>query len=373
MRMDITRLTISKLDIPFKYVFSHATASRVRTESIVVIAESIHGTKGFGEGCPRSYVTGETIKSAFDFFETHKKDLKRIQNLDDMKSWQIQHQGTIDENPAIWCAIELAFLDLLGQETTQSIEALLSFPELSETFQYTAVLGTDNIETFQKQLQQYSALGFTDFKLKVSGHLTDDRQKLNLLDELNIHNVRIRLDANNLWKLSEEAITYLTQLEYQFFGIEEPLEANDYQGCRKIYDALRARIILDESFLRISQFQSIQDCPETWIINIRISKMGGVLRSLAIAKQAKILGIPVIIGAQVGETSILSRAALTVANAYRDILLGQEGAVGTHLLEHDMTDQPIMFEKGGVVSPQPFGSTPGLGLNCHVSRTDLVE
>jgi len=41
--------------------------------------------------------------------------------------------------------------------------------------------------------------------------------------------------------------------------------------------------------------------------------MGGILRSLAIAEQAKQIGIPIIIGAQVGETSILTRAALTLA------------------------------------------------------------
>jgi len=121
-------------------------------------------------------------------------------------------------------------------------------------------------------------------------------------------------------------------------------------------------MILDESFLRIEQLNYLQKDPQSWIINIRISKMGGMLRSLEIGRQAQAMGIQIIIGAQVGETSILTRAALTVANQYHDNLLAQEGAFGTYLLEHDITDTPLMFGKGGTLDPQPLSSQPGLGL-----------
>ena len=67
--------------------------------------------------------------------------------------------------------------------------------------------------------------------------------------------------------------------------------------------------------------------------------MGGILCSLGIAKEASKLNVPIIIGAQVGETSILTRAALTVAITYRDILLAQEGAFGTYLLKRDKVDR----------------------------------
>ena len=65
-----------------------------------------------------------------------------------------------------------------------------------------------------------------------------------------------------------------------------------------------------------------------------------------------------------GETSILTRAALTVANCARDILIAQEGAFGTHLLRRDITDPPIMFGEGGIVdvSVLAIGQTHGFGL-----------
>jgi L-alanine-DL-glutamate epimerase-like enolase superfamily enzyme len=358
--MKIKEISIEELKIPFKQVFSHASAARKMTEAVLVKAESEGGLIGYGEGCPRSYVTGENTQTANRFFAEKKTEIVNIINVDGIKKYVQVNDVFINKNPAAWCAIELALFDLLGKENNQSMESLLCVPELSGIFQYTAVLGFTELESYKKQLQQYAHTGFTDYKIKVSGELDKDKQKIDALRELEAE-TRVRLDANNLWEVAEQAIDYIKALDYPFFAIEEPLKANDYSGCRSICDALSMPVILDESFLRMEQFEHIVDIPENWIINLRISKMGGILRSLAIAEEANRLGIPIIIGAQVGETSILTRAALTVANAYRDILLAQEGAFGTHLLENDIVEQPIMFGKAGELKSNFLGN--GLGLS----------
>lgn len=355
-------LTIKKLEIPFKQAFAHATAIRSCTEGVLVKAESSNGVIGIGEGCPRKYGTGETIHTATSFFELHREAWEQFRSLEDLKTWMTTNSQRIDRNPASWCAVELALLDRWGQEHGQSIEAFLDIQVLTWQFHYSAVLGTENVATFEKQAQQFSALDFFDFKMKVTGNLKNDRQKIEFLKHLPIKNLRIRLDANNLWKTSAEAVTYLKSLGFHFFAIEEPLQVGDFEGCRQISQQLDLSIILDESFLRMEQLKHLQADPQSWIINIRISKMGGILRSLAIAREAKATALPIIIGAQVGETSILTRAALTVANPYRDILLAQEGAFGSYLLQHDITDPPLMFGKGGILDPQPLSTLPGLGL-----------
>ena len=367
--MKIKKLTMKELNIPFKVSFTHATATRSETESVIVISESESGRTGYGEGCPRSYVTRETLDTSFKFFNTHLPQLIQIGELNHLISWISDHQGEIDRNPAAWCAIELALLDMECQEKGQPIEALLSLPELDSDFQYTAVLGVNSLDGFKKQAQRYTELGFCDFKIKVSGNLKDDQDKIKLFEFPDGHKSRIRLDANNLWDNSDEAIDYIAKLNYPFFAIEEPLKTGNYSGCRKIFEATKTPIILDESFIRQDQFQELKPSPEAWMINLRISKMGGILRSLAIAQQAEALGIPVIVGAQVGETSLLTRAALTVANAYSNNVVAQEGAFGTHLLERDITSKPIMFGKNGRLSVSNFSQKPGLGI--EIAEADL--
>lgn len=357
--MKIKTLAIQKLEIPFKLAFKHSSATRLKTEAVIVVAESARGNKGYGEGCPRSYVTGETLETVFEFFKSVQPELLDISNVDQIQAWVAEHPQALDKNPAAWCAVELALLDLIGKENQQPVESLLSLPELSGEFCYTAVLGVNTLPAFKKQLEKYTGLGFTDFKVKVSGNIKEDQERILLFKTLP-EPIKIRLDANNLWHDANEAIDYIGKLSHPFLAIEEPLQTGDYDGCKKIFQTLKIPIILDESFTRIGQFENILAAPKTWIVNLRISKMGGLLRSLAIAEQAQRLQIPIIIGAQVGETSILTRAALTVANAYREILLGQEGAFGTHLLEHDFTEPSIMFGKKGLLSATPLAQTPGL-------------
>ena len=360
--MQLEHIQMDYLQIPFKQSFSHAAATRQSTETVIVTAVSRNGSIAYGEGCPRHYVTGETITSALQFFEKIKQDVMTIQDLHDLKQWVNTHVAEIDQNAAAWCAIELALLDLLAKQSHQSVEALLDLPELCGSFQYSAVLGTDSMTAYTTQLQHYLHRGFTDFKVKVCGDFAQDRNKIALLRD-HTKPLTVRLDANNLWSDAQQASAYMQNLNYPFRAIEEPLTVNDYVGCRSIHNALQIPIILDESFLRHAQFEHLIEDPQTWIINLRVSKMGGLLRSLAIAETARELSIPLIIGAQVGETSILTRAALTIANACRDRIIAQEGAFGTYLLQHDITDQPIMFGREGKLDASGFHGKGGFAID----------
>ena len=358
-------LTLKTLEIPFRQAFSHSKATRTVTESLLVVAESANGLVGIGEGCPRRYVTGETIHTAREFFHMHRREWEQFNRLEDMQEWIAGNQVSIDANPAIWCAVELALLDHWGKEAGQSLEALLKLPELEGKFHYSAVLGTTSLEAHRKQAEQFASLGFTDFKIKLSGEMDLDRERIEVVNKLNIQYAAIRLDANNLWTDPSDVIDYIPKLNASFTAIEEPLQVGDYVGCQKVNQTLQVPIILDESFLRLNHFQELIGDPGTWVINIRISKMGGVLRSLAVADAARTNNIPIIIGAQVGETSILTRAALTVANRYRDILLAQEGAFGTYLLECDITEKPLMFGKEGLLFAESLSTKSGHGIVVH--------
>ncbi len=360
--MRLEHLTMERLEIPFKQSFSHASAIRKTTETVIVKAIDAKGAVAYGEGCPRQYVTGETINSALQFFERVSADVKAFRHLDDVAQWVESNAIDINANPAAWCAIELALLDLMACEAGRSVESSLGLPELSGIFQYSAVIGADDPTICAKQLQRYVQQGFTDFKIKVSGDFDRDKENIALLRDQTIP-LTVRMDANNVWTDKAQAIEYIQALDYEFKGIEEPLGVNDYAGCQTISTALKIPVILDESFLNITQFAELTGFPGKWIINLRISKMGGLLRSLTIAEMARSCNIPIIIGAQVGETSILTRAALTVANAYKHQTIAQEGAFGTYLLSRDITPDPIMFGPGGKLDVSPFSGRAGFSID----------
>ena len=179
--------------------------------------------------------------------------------------------------------------------------------------------------------------------------------------------IHVRVDANNLWPDSETAVKYLRALNYPLSAIEEPLRSKNIEQLREVSNQLDMPIILDESFLRENQFEVLEPDPEHWIINLRISKMGGLLRSLDIVERARARHIPLIVGAQVGETSLLTRAAITIMHVARDICVAREGAFGTRLLTHDICDIPLMFGQSGILDTDSYLYFRNDGLGIPIS------
>ena len=362
------KLKLYQLDIPFTAAFAHSSAVRAATQSVWVEAHADQ-LVGVGESCPREYVTGESVNSVHGFFETYRDGLcQEIDSVEDLAAWADTHTDIIDANPAAWCAIELALLDLFAQRKNLPIEQVVGVAPITGTFTYSAVVGDSAPEAFHATVARYLKMGFVDFKLKLSGNAMRDRQKIDTFRDLNdVKPMRVRLDANNLWDDAETAAHDLANLEYAFAGIEEPLAANDIDGMRLVAARLGCPIILDESLLRADQLAPFAKDPEKWVVNVRVSKMGGLLRSLAVIKTARDLGLTIIVGAQVGETSVLTRAGLVAAHASHDVLFAQEGAFGTHLLQEDIANPSLMFEASGVLDADAYNlsENPGWGLTVH--------
>jgi len=79
--------------------------------------------------------------------------------------------------------------------------------------------------------------------------------------------------------------------------------------------------------------------------------------------QARDRGWSMIVGAQVGETSILTRAGMVLARAMGGALRAMEGGAGLHLLTRDPVAPVLQFGAGGAIDLAQIALEPaGLGL-----------
>jgi L-alanine-DL-glutamate epimerase-like enolase superfamily enzyme len=357
-------LDAAPLTIPFTTRFAHASADRGETATIVVTATSAAGVVGVGEGCPRPYVTGETVESALAFVAAHRASLVGVSSLETLQAWLAAHAADIDRHPAAFCAVELALLDLFGRTAGRPLEALLDLPPLAGAFEYTAILGDMEPAAFGRMAARYDALGMRDLKVKLSGDLTRDRAKLAALAPSDAPR-RLRVDANNLWPDVDTAVRYLRALDAPLFAVEEPLApAGRLEDLAALAHTHGVPIVVDESATTVADVADLTATAARWLVNVRVSKMGGVLRALDVVDTARGAGLGIVVGAQVGETSRLTRAGLTVAHAAGELLVAQEGAFGTHLLARDVCEPPLMFGAGGrlEVGAHPRLLAPGLGI-----------
>jgi L-alanine-DL-glutamate epimerase-like enolase superfamily enzyme/pimeloyl-ACP methyl ester carboxylesterase len=371
------RLHFSELRVPLKTTFRHASAARTHGESLWVEA-SRGAHRGYGEGCPRSYVTGETRASCRQWLTTwHAAIQSECVSLDALRVWHAEHSATIDASPSAWCAIECALLDLFASERGQSVEALLGLAPPGGPHVYSAVLGNDAPWKTRFLIDQYCILGLTDFKVKLGGDLEIDRQKLRSIAELaawhGVPSHRVRVDANNLWaEAPERASEYLRALDCDLFGVEEPVKPRDVERHSQISVELGVPIILDESLCTLADLEHYDGAAGRFMANLKVSRVGGVLRGLRLVEALRARGWPIIIGAHVGETSVLTRAAMLVAAAAGDRLAAQEGAFGARLVEREPASPSLKWGRGGVLDlrrPYAEVTTEGLQLTAPEAWT----
>ena len=362
---------IFSFPVPFKRVVRHPSASRKRAENFIVRITTKNQIIGWGESCPRDYVTGETIATCKQFLHNYQRSLADdITDLASLRAWIANHGDVIDQNPSAFCAVELAILDALGKEQSRPIETLLGIDQLSEAIDYSAVLGDSPFVVYWLLAQRYRMRGFGNIKIKLSGNLNKDRRKLRMWSCRTENKWSVRIDANNLWATVDECLLYLQQLPKIYWAIEEPLKPRAFNAQATLAEQINANIILDESCTRVSDLAHYMG--KKWIVNLRISKLGGILRAIEVARVARANGLDTIIGAHVGETSILTRAAIVLVQYLQNSQLATEGAFGTNLLTRDLAHETLQFAHDGRLrlSQHHCLTQPGLGLKV---QTELLR
>ncbi len=337
-------ISFSLLHIPFKIAFKHNSATRSESSTFWVEIQE-DGFIGCGEGCPRVYVTGETEETCVSFFTQWKESWMNISGLPSLASWAEDHQLEIDSNLSAWCAVEMAFLDLWSQQAEMSIPQFLGYACAEREAVYSAVLGDASEETWKKLCDWHLQNEMCHFKLKVNGDIAIDSARVAYIKE-KCPQADIRLDANNIWKDASEAVQFLSNLPEGIVAIEEPLVVPNWEGIHLILQAIPMDIILDEHACLLRDLRQVK-YPQRMIFNLRVSKCGGILRSIEMGRMALQMGMKVIIGAQVGESSALTRAGLIVAHALDGRVVAFEGGYGLNLMERDFFRVTYQFGRGG--------------------------
>jgi len=383
-------ISVQPLKLALKTTIRHAAATRNEGESVWVQARRQNVT-GFGEGCPRAYVAGDDLDSSIAWVqENFSSGQLNFEFLDELRQWVRIHEKEIDRYPSAWCAVEMAVLDLLAREKKCAVEDLLGVDAGRRLGRYTAVLGDSKTWQFASLVDQYLVRGFTDFKIKLNGNPERDLPKLDLLEALSaehhIASFRVRLDANNLWNgRCDEAIAYARSLGVlRFFAMEEPVQVKDVGEISRFATETGLCVILDESLCTEADLLTFRSAPGRYIANIKVSRVGGLIRTLGLIETIRKMGWWIIIGCHVGETSLLTRAALVASSSAGESLLAQEGAFGDYLVKREPAEPMLKFGHAGlldlrmpyylrtvsglkVVGAENWG-TAGFGMQCRMPK-----
>ena len=365
--MRLVAATLYALRIPFVESFSHSATERRWSDSVVVRVRDEAGTEGFGEGTPRPYVTGEIVETMLDHLTCElwprvaDRELPPACNLEALAAFlpETSLAGAIAPH-ASRAALELAVLDCALRRAGRPLATLL--PPRRSRVTYSGVITAGPIARAVQHARQMRAIGLHDVKVKVG--FDDDIARVTAVRGALGHDASLRLDANGAWSF-ERAVHVLNAVApLGIAAVEQPLPRGPVEDLARLRQAIPVPIMADESLVTPADAEALIAGEAVDLFNVRISKCGGLARSLAIAERAAKAGVGVQVGSQVGETAILSAAGRHLAAALPTVAF-VEGSFGTLLLAEDVSVESVRFGHRGEAS---LLTGPGLGIRVVEER-----
>jgi muconate cycloisomerase len=370
--MRIDHISVYPVLLPFSAEFSHSLRKRNSVKNIIVQVVAQQGKiKGYGEGAPRSFVTGESQESA-------ARSISRFITLDNFP-WELNHVSQIWDfvdgllhgkaHNASICALETALLDALGK--TQDRNLIDYFPKdfMTNKVYYGAALPLANKQRIIEMCRLIKKMNVKKVKLKLGKDLSQNKEILEAVRMVFGENCDLKADINCVWNY-DLALKHVSLIKnYGIKVIEQPMRPDDPETADFACLMQKTGVVLmaDESACSLDDMKKIAQEGYYKMINIRLSKCGGFRNSLKIIEYLRCNGISFQIGCHLGESGILSAAGRILCLLCRDAVYC-DGSYDEFLLEKNVTVEDVSIGRGGEADP-----LKGPGLGIKVSDKNLAE
>lgn len=383
--MSIVGLRLYRAAVPLKKVIKHASFERSVSENLVARVELSDGSIGYGEGVPRSYVTGETVETAFEMLSAHDwpAAIGRPADFADvvrqLKALRVPENEADPRGMAgnaARCALELAVLDAYGRRFGESIGRAVELIDVDgverhptpQPVRYSGAITAESKWGEIKSAVKMRLYGFHQVKVKVGTAGQDDPRRLKALRRILGGRMDIRLDANEAWPASELLDRVEPLKRYRPTALEQPVPHAEVDALAELRPRLGIPIMLDESLCGLPDAEAAIARGTADILNVRISKCGGLVNSLRIIGMARRAGLGVQLGCHPGETALLSAAGRHLASRVTGLRY-VEGSYDRHILGANVTRQDLTFRYGGRAAPL---DGPGSGVEVDPAALEAM-
>ena len=371
--MKITRIETRIVEIPVKnpYVFSHGVLKAF--SNVLVWVRSDGGLVGVGESSfvPGGGVSEETPESTQPMIDHYLAPVLVGEDPFDIERLHQKMDAVVPRNLVAKCGVDLALWDLMGKALGQPAYALLggSFdPQILCTY----TLSIDTPEKMAEQASLRKSQGYKTLVVKIGRDPATDLQRLALVRGAVGDEVNLRLDANEAY-WPEQAIGIIRRMEkYHPEFVEEPVKRWDLDGMAKVARSVGVPISSDESNTSLESVMKIIQKGAAGIINIKISKNGGLTRSKKIAALAEAAGIPCIVGG--ANTYEIGRQAcrhFAVSTAQAQMGMGSEGCAPASQSKIDDVTKTVMTYEDVTRGNGFVGVLPGPGLGVELDEEKI--
>ena len=275
--MKIKRIMAYQVDLPLhegSYKWSGGKSVDV-FDSTIVAVETDDGLIGYGECCPLGpfYLPayGAGVRTGIKELGPHLIGQNPIETG---KLNQLMDK-CLKGHPYVKSPIDIACWDIKGQVTGMPVCEMLGGRYGDDFILYRAISQIEP-EAMATNVKKYRDEGYRRFQLKVGGNPDEDIERIKLAAaELNPGD-KLIADANTGW-LMHEAARVVRAVDDIDVYIEQPCET--YEECLSIRERTSHPFILDEVINGIDILVRGHADRAMDVVNIKISKFGGITKA----------------------------------------------------------------------------------------------
>jgi L-alanine-DL-glutamate epimerase-like enolase superfamily enzyme len=291
------KFRFSRYDLHLKHTFTIARGAR--NVSPVVILELEHeGIVGYGEASPLARY-GESADSVVAFLS--RVDVARCADPFQLETVLAYVDGLSTGNSAAKAAIDLALHDWIGRKLGIPLHKYWGL-DTSKTPLTSFTIGIDTPQVIEEKVREAEA--YPILKIKLGGG--NDEEIIRAVRR--ITKKTLRVDANEGWKVKEQAVEKIKWLEQEGVEfVEQPMPASDLAGTAWTRERVTMPLIADENSLRLHDVPRLQGAFDG--INIKLMKCTGLREAVRMIHAAKACGLKVMMGCMIESSVAISAAA----------------------------------------------------------------
>jgi O-succinylbenzoate synthase len=357
--LKIESIELHHLSIPFVNPFKFASGTKL-THSCILIAVKSNGLTGWGE-CPafeEPYYTCETLTTANYILTNFLIPSLLGKNLNSPQD-VLLYFSKVRGHPMAKAALECAVWDLFAQ--TQAIPLSQMFSGIRERVPVGVTVSLEkDIPRLVAQVDQFVAQGYNRIKLKIIPGW--EVKPLQAIRE-RYPEIMLMVDANSSFNLQH--LPLFKELDqFNLLMIEQPLTVDDFWEHSLLQAQLKTPLCLDESIESPSDVATAIALKSCQIINLKVSRVGGITNTLTIHQLCTEVGIKMWCGGML-ESGVGRAINLHLATLPNFTLPGDISATERYFAE-DITDPYFYLNQEDSTITVP--TLPGIGVQVQKDR-----
>lgn len=353
--MKITNIEITGRDIPIADDFPVSYEDHTTTDHVFVKVHTDTEHIGYGEGTALPWFTGETTASMVSFVERWLAPRIVEKSVNDAAATVAAFAKTFPQNPGAKTAVDLALLDLRAKRIGAPVRELLG-PTVNE--EIPCVYPVPGVSPKRAVDLTHDGLdaGFTRFKVKATGDLDADVERINTVTNLLPEDGTARVDPNTSWHnfpRAKQAIDRLAdpnKIEY----IEQPVDPERPTDLHQLWNTTSIPIFADEFVHDPADVEHLGRDGLAAGIQLKLAKTGSLSTLAHLARTAHHHEMKATAVSAFG-TSLEVSAVLHLAATIPNIPLACE--LDPALIAEDPTTDPL-----SVTPTMSAPGGPGLGI-----------